>query len=88
MATDLFGAIPEGEAVRQERAAHKRIKARGYAMPPGTGPEGHTCGDCAHIYRTDRYRKCELMRKHWTHGYGTDVLARSPACGKWEQKEA
>lgn len=55
---------------------------------PGTGPEGETCGTCAHLVHTGnsgRYLKCGLMRKDWTHGPGTDLRARWPACSKWEK---
>jgi len=60
------------------------IMQRGYANPPGTGPSGETCGSCKHIFRTKRYRKCELRKATWTHGPGSDILARSPACKSWE----
>ena len=30
------------------------------------------------------YRKCLLMRAHWTHGPGTDIKASYPACKHWE----
>lgn len=57
-----------------------------YAAPPGTGPAGETCGSCRHICRhpSGRYRKCGVVRALWTHGPGTDIKARSPACAKWE----
>ena len=63
----------------------------GYAAPPGGGPEGKTCGDCAHKrtmgnYGCKQYIKCELRKSTWTNGEGTDILARSPACSKFEAK--
>ena len=36
---------------------------------------------------TGRLLLCGLMRKYWTNGPGTDILARSPACKKWEADE-
>lgn len=65
----------------------------GYAAVPGTGPEGKTCRDCAHKHRMGNYGsksyiKCELRRDTWTHGEGTDILARSPACSKFVQAAA
>lgn len=63
------------------------IKPDGYAAPPGSGPTGETCATCDHLVRrtfAKAYLKCGLMRGHWTGGRKTDVLARSPACGKWE----
>lgn len=63
-----------------------RIKKSGlYAAWPGTGPSGETCGSCQHIMRTARYRKCDLVRRLWTGGPGTDIKARSAACSKWEK---
>ena len=84
-ATDLFGQsfdprnLPGG-------GAHKGTRPGGYAAPPGSGPEGQTCSTCAHyavVKRSGTYRKCGLLRAVWTHGPGTDILARSPACSKW-----
>lgn len=53
-------------------------------MPPGTGPEGETCGTCGHhvvhIW-SKRYHKCALVKP--TRGPGTDIRVRSPACAKW-----
>lgn len=61
----------------------------GYAAPPGTGPEGKKCKDCAHKNSMSNggakhFIKCNLRRATWTHGEGTDILARSPACSKFE----
>jgi hypothetical protein len=63
----------------------------GYAAQPGTGPEGKTCRDCAHKRRMGNYGgksyiKCLLRQETWTHGEGTDILARSPACSKFAPK--
>lgn len=65
----------------------------GYAAPPGSGPEGMRCADCTHKRSLGRSRgkhfiKCELRRSTWTKGEGTDILARSPACNKFEKKGA
>lgn len=65
-------------------------KKSGYAAIPGTGPAGETCRSCEHLVRKEMsgtYLKCGLMRAHWTGGYGTDVLARSPACRRWEARK-
>ncbi len=75
----------------QAFAAPKRgrhyVKPRGYIAPPGSGPAGETCGSCQHIVRANsgRYRKCALAERAWSHGRSTDVLARSPACSRWER---
>ena len=63
-----------------------RVKRRGHAAQPGTGPEGETCKTCKHYVRKRMakvYRKCGLMQEHWTGGAGTDIRAGDPACEKW-----
>lgn len=94
MMLDLFGKmVPVPTSAdpamtpKQRRKLNRRpTEPRGYAMPPGTGPEGETCGTCEHIMRTAKYRKCELNRARWTHGPGTDIKARTAACSKWEKE--
>jgi hypothetical protein len=64
--------------------------ARGHVAPPGTGPEGETCGSCKHLFRNQMaktYLKCSLNRAKWTGGKKSDVLARDAACSKWERPE-
>jgi hypothetical protein len=78
---DLFG---EPQQQSTSRGGRHYVKPWGYFAPPGTGPEGHTCGDCMHIARFRRYAKCELARGKWTNGRASDVLSRSPACREWE----
>lgn len=71
------------------RGGKTYTKPSGYAAIPGTGPEGETCGSCKHMVRKrmgNVYRKCGLMRAHWTGGGKTDILAKSPACSRWEGK--
>ena len=72
-------------------ALRARLKIRGHAGQPGAGPAGETCRSCAHYTqnsgRTAKvYRKCGLMRAHWTGGPGSDVKAGDPACPKWAQR--
>lgn len=86
---DLFGEVPEPITApgRGPKGGKHYTKPRGYVMPPGTGPSGETCGSCKHMAgRGGRFRKCRLTEAIWTHGPRTDVLARSPACSKWEPK--
>lgn len=65
-------------------------KPKGYAKPPGSGPAGETCKGCKH-YRVvesrarKTFRKCGRLESHWTHGPGTDILAKSAACSLWEK---
>ncbi len=74
---DLFGSAP---------APLK--KSDGYFMMPGTGPANETCRTCKHYTlvsgHSKEYRKCGRMERRWTHGPGTDILARAPACSGWE----
>lgn len=61
--------------------------ARGHVAPPGTGPDGETCGSCKHLYRkrmAGTYLKCALNEAKWTGGGKTDVRARDHACRMWE----
>ena len=65
----------------------------GYAAPPGTGPAGRTCRDCRHKVSCSNtgnksWVKCELRRATWTNGQGTDILAGSPACSRFEERPA
>ena len=54
-----------------------------------------TCKQCQHKHSfggpnsssKKTFIKCELRRDTWTNGEGTDILARTPACSKFEQKE-
>lgn len=68
-----------------------RVVPNGYAAKPGTGPAGETCATCKHLVTRPgtkhRYYKCALMRETWTHGRGSDVAYRSPACEKWEASD-
>lgn len=64
---------------------------KGYASQPGTGPEGEKCKTCQHDFKSNQggakqFHKCKLRKEHWTGGYGSDILANSPACSMWERK--
>lgn len=88
---DLFG----NEVNYHHQGNGKRgrnANPKGYAARPGTGPDGETCKSCRfyHVTNTQArrsYRKCELLRWRWTHGPGTDILAGSPACERWQPWE-
>lgn len=75
--------------------SRKPTVKNGYAAPPGTGPASETCKTCKFKVscggpkhgRAKSFIKCELRRATWTHGEGTDILAGSPACSKWEKKD-
>lgn len=60
----------------------------GYARQPGGGPEGETCKTCEHRCRVGggrrAYSKCGLMRAAWTHGPGSDIKLKTPACALWK----
>lgn len=90
---DLFGNEVSEYAMtpdqRKTLLGRKSTPKKGYAWGPGTGPEGETCGSCEHSVRVRggvrKFSKCELMRARWTHGPGSDILLKSPACKKWER---
>lgn len=87
---DMFGNEVTIEEARRLLKAKAVPQKRGYAAPPGTGPVGETCKSCIN-YRSvcggnKSFPKCELMRSSWTHGYGTDILAKAPACREWQAR--
>lgn len=77
-------------SMRKLRRKAKTTVARGYYAPPGSGPDGETCGTCfycsGHGRGLKRWHKCDLARERWTGGRGTDVLVGSPACHAWEMR--
>lgn len=83
---DVFGneiTLAEAERLKKRRAP----TPNGYAARPGSGPAGETCGTCRHLYRNRQaktYLKCGLMQRGWTSGRASDVLAKAPACSRWE----
>jgi hypothetical protein len=89
---DLFGnpvvrsgARTDAERKRERRREYERPK--GYAALPGTGPAGEFCRTCKHAYArhwSKNYWKCDLIKP--THGFGTDIRLKSPACRRWEAK--
>jgi hypothetical protein len=75
VSTDLFG-----EEVREPL----KNLVKGYAARPGSGPVGETCRSCANAVSHEtsrRYWKCALIKP--THGPGTDIRLKSPACAYW-----
>jgi hypothetical protein len=84
--TDLFRLDRAMTPAERRALKPTRVKKRGHAAPPGTGPEGQYCKTCEHLERkqmSKTYLKCGLMRAHWTGGGGTDVRAGDPACRLW-----
>ena len=64
------------------------VGIKGYAAPPGSGPDGETCGSCKHhVVRqfAKNYHKCGLT--NYTGGAATDIRVRSPACKMWQAIE-
>jgi len=79
---DIFGTAGKARAYSMRREP----KANGYAARPGTGPEGETCGTCAHCrvkQLARRFYKCALLIAAWTGGRATDICVRSPACSQF-----
>lgn len=59
----------------------------GHAAPPGTGPQGETCGSCRHVEGPVGYTKaCGLMRDQWElrTQKQNDVRLKDAACSRWE----
>ena len=92
---DLFGnevAAPPDRALtpkERRKLLYGQISTvpKGHAAPPGTGPVGETCRSCKNYTLrkwAGTYRKCLLMKEHWTSGGRTDIRAKDPACKKWE----
>ena len=55
-------------------SAKTRVKVRGHASVPGSGPAGETCGSCASLRKRSgsrNYMKCSLTQGRWTGGPGT-----------------
>lgn len=79
-----------GQQVKPTHSIHRRVVID-MARPArlGTGPIGETCKTCRFYirirYHNKIYRKCKLQEKVWTHGLGTDIRAKDPACSEWNQ---
>ena len=85
---DLFGVrIPPPAAYRKDG----RLRRKGYAARPGTGPKGQRCYSCQHCMRTVhdgvRSHKCHLVASRWTHGGESDIKHGAPACRDWARKQ-
>lgn len=85
---DLFGEQIETPTPRGKHY----VKVNGYAARPGSGPAGESCGTCIHDcpeeYHNKIFHKCAMMKHAWTHGPGSDIRVRSPACSFWSAQEA
>lgn len=90
---DLFSSLPEGALTpAQRRTLYGKVPVKkGHWMRPGTGPAGETCGTCQHYISVSggagTYPKCLRTRAAWTHGPGSDIRKKDPACGGWQKKE-
>lgn len=62
----------------------------GYPRPPGTGPAGEKCGTCKNCVPTGPwprvFYKCKVIQFRWTHGPGTDIKKKTPACEMWQAR--
>lgn len=68
------------------RPMQKKERIRAWQIRGG-GPAGKKCADCAHLRahrRTKTFYKCGL--KKITHGPGTDIGYRDPACADFVQE--
>ena len=79
-----------GGSTLRDHGLVQRTRNRGYAATPGTGPEGETCRSCEHSYFVQpsikRFYKCRLTK--FTNGKASDIKVKSPACRRWEAKDA
>lgn len=79
-----YTAELRGVMVKMETAQQATNAAKG--LHPTSGyplAESGTCGDCGLLLRHERYRKTYLKClavRDLTHGPGTDVRAKWPAC--------
>lgn len=67
-------------------ARRVRVISKGYAGQPGSGPEGKTCGECAHLvtlqFPTRRVFKCSYTKSA---SERTDIRKKTAACWRWEE---
>lgn len=87
IAKEWLEAHPEFSLGRVRIRAKRPDMAHPY--PPGTGPEGQSCGTCAKLREvrySKKYFKCSVQYKHWTDGPGTDIRKKDPACLSWEPR--
>lgn len=82
----LIDLEPDGDVSLAE------LDRRCTAARSGTGPPGETCRSCRHCCRlphaSKTFLKCGLCERQWTHGPGSDIRARWPACKFWEATDA
>jgi hypothetical protein len=81
-----------GEAVKVPARGKHYVEPRGYAAMPGTGPADKQCRHCAHYTHASgvagNYPKCGANRARWTGGRASDILAKAPACSKFQNEGA
>jgi hypothetical protein len=76
-------------ALAEQGKAGRSKLDRAHPYPVGTGPAGQTCGTCAklcEIQYSKKYFKCRVIMAAWTHGPGTDIRKKDPACKCWEPR--
>lgn len=84
---NLFGELDTLPLPALTPSGKRRTKASGYPRRPGSGPAGQTCANCIPTGgHRKTYFKCAVIRYRWTHGPGTDILKKSPACELWKSK--
>lgn len=80
----------------KEQATLFEVKHK-YAIRPKSRPtvgladNGKTCKDCKYAVRFEQsksWHKCELNRRRWTGGTGTDIRLKDPACSLFEPDES
>ena len=100
MVRGLCDYVSAGEAMRDDLMllppsalayARNVVRKRGHAGIPGSGPKEESCRSCAHKRGVQGGRKtfykCELNRRNWTGGPGSDIHLKDPACEFWSAPE-
>lgn len=84
--------MPTLDELRSQRDAFRRLRLKHEARPTHIlAANGRTCGTCRHATRISygkSFYKCELARDKWTHGPGTDIRLKDPACSFYVENDA
>lgn len=82
--------MPTIDELKQQLYELKRSGTRPEARPTTQlAANGRTCRTCRHATRisySNSFYKCGLAQNKWTHGRGTDIRLKDPACAKYEER--
>jgi hypothetical protein len=84
--------MPTLDELRTQRDSFIRAGVRREARPTHLlAGNGKTCRTCRHALRISYakgFYKCNLVRDRWTHGTGTDIRLKDPACSFYDEKDS